>query len=293
MLARARALDRLKAPPDVLRPQTLERGNGRASLHLHRCDGATRLAGLYQKAPLRLLFPRGERGFPMTAVLVTTSGGIAGGDRLAVEIDCAAGSEATLVGQAAEKLYRSTGADAGISTALSVAAGARLEWLPQETILFDRARLVRQTDIALAGDARLLAVDQLTFGRLARGERFAEGRLLDRWRVRIDGRLAWVEQLRLDGDVAGRLDRRFGFAGAEASAMLLFRGPEADGLLPQVRDAMTDGNCRAGAGLVNGLLLARLLGPATAVRNLLARLVGLLRAAAFGLPAAAPRVWAC
>jgi len=293
MLALARPGDCSLPPADLRRLPVLERGDGRAELRFFRRRGRTVLGPLYQRAPLRVLFPREPNGFAETAVLVTTSGGIAGGDRFALSVDCADGAEATVTQQAAEKVYRSTGAAAAVAAEIAVGAGARLEWLPQETILFDGARLQRRADIRLAEDASLLACDMLTFGRGARGERFAAGHFLDRWQVRRGGRLAWVDALALDGNPAARLDARFGLGGAAAMGTVLYGAPRAAELLEAARNALADAACRAGAGLVNGLLLARLLGGAAEVRQALARCLGTLRQLAFGLPAALPRVWSC
>ena len=293
MLARARSLDTFLPPAEGRLAPVMERGTGRAVIAFRATERGTGLADLYQKAPLRVLRPRGERGFPATAVLVTTSGGLAGGDRLDVEVSCRAGAEATVTTQAAEKVYRSLGPDVTVDARFDVADGATLEWLPQETILFDRARLVRSTELGLAGSARLHACDMLTFGRIARGERFATGRLFDRWRIRRDGRLVWADALRLDGDVAGLIDRPFGFAGAEAMATQIYAGPAAAELLAALRERLAAAGCRSASGLVNGLLLTRLLGAAAAVRSALAGAIGLVRSLALGLPDAPPRVWAC
>ena len=134
--------------------------------------GTTRLARLFQKAPLRVLMPRPAPGEPPCAVLLNTSGGIVGGDALQVEVRLEAGAAAVVTSQAAEKAYRSAGADATLDVALDLADGAWLEWLPQETILFDGARLRRRLRVDAAAQARLLAIDMLVFGRRARGERF-------------------------------------------------------------------------------------------------------------------------
>ena len=85
---------------------------------------------------------------------------------------------------AAEKIYRSTGPDADMEVALAVRAGGQLAWLPQETILFDRARLSRRIEIDLAEGASLVMAEAVVFGRAAMGETMREGRFADRWRLR-------------------------------------------------------------------------------------------------------------
>ena len=104
-------------------------------------DGATRLTHLYQHDPMRVLFPAPEAGDPSLAVLVTTSGGLVAGDRVRVALRLDAGARAHLTASAAEKIYRSTGATTEITQDLSLGESAWLEFLPPETILYDRARL--------------------------------------------------------------------------------------------------------------------------------------------------------
>lgn len=214
-----------------------------------------RLARLYQQAPLRVLFPDPPTDEAPQAALVTTSGGLTGGDRLEVAVSMGTGCAASIVASAAEKIYRSTGADVTVEVSLAAAAGARLEFLPQETILFDGARLRRHTNLDLAGDAWALAGEMLVFGRTARGERFTHGLARDEWRVHRDGRLIWADALHMDGPEV--LDSPAGFGGAVACATLLLAAPDLDVCCAQVRGLLDGYRGRAGATLVNGLLLAR------------------------------------
>ncbi|HUC61446.1 MAG TPA: urease accessory protein UreD [Alphaproteobacteria bacterium] len=279
---------------EVSRPPEprLERSRGAAEIRF--APGAVGgIAHLYQRTPCRALFPRVEAGDPQTAVLLTTSGGITGGDRLEIAIGAEAGAEALATTQAAEKIYRSLGADATIELRLEAEAGATLEWLPQETILFDRARLVRRTAVVVAAGARLLALEMLVFGREAHGERLRSGRLLDSWRVKYDGRLVWADGLKLEGDLAFMLDRRAGFDGARALATLVYLAPDAPGRLELARELVEGAASRAGASVVGPVLIARFLGrDALALRRDVVRFVAGFRAAALGLPARLPRVWA-
>lgn len=214
-----------------------------------------RLARLYQQAPLRVLFPDPPVGEPPVAALVTTSGGLTGGDRLEVGVTVGEGTRAVVVASAAEKIYRSTGADVTVAVDLTAAPGARLEFLPQETILFDGARLRRRTSLDLSGDAWALAGEMLVFGRTARGERFTHGLARDEWAVRRDGRLVWADALHVDGPAV--LDSPAGFAGAVACATLILAAPDPDARCVQVRGLLVGYGGRAGATVVNGLLLAR------------------------------------
>ena len=128
--------------------------NGGLEIGFDACprSGRTRLAHLHQQAPLRALFPLCTGMDLPVAVATSTSGGFAGGDRMDIALSVGAAAAAVGTAQAAEKFYRSTGADTEIGIRLAVEAGGWLEWLPQESILFNGARLKRRVEIALAGD---------------------------------------------------------------------------------------------------------------------------------------------
>jgi urease accessory protein len=271
-----------------LRPR-LQRGDGQADIGFVHAEGRTRLAHLHQRTPLRVLFPDSEPGEPMIAALVMTSGGIAGGDRLSVGIDAGAGACATVTGLAAEKVYRALGEPARSDVRLNVETGAWLEYLPQETILFDRARLQRRFEIDVAAEGRLLACDMVVFGRTASGERFRSGLWRDRWRLRQGGRLVWADAMQVEG--LDTIDHPAGFAGASAHAMALYAGPDARHWLETARELAT-GCQRAAVTAIGNVLLARFLdADAAAVRRALAQYIAGLRQAVAGLPARPPRLW--
>ncbi|MBB5694958.1 urease accessory protein UreD [Muricoccus pecuniae] len=265
-----------------------ERAHGLAELRYEADGPRSALRHLHQCAPLRVLFPRPEPGEPPLAALVNTAGGLAGGDSLRVEALAGAGTTVTLCTPAAEKLYRSLGPETRVSTALRAEAGAVLEWLPQETILFDGARLRRRLEVDLAPDARFLAAEMLAFGRAARGEAFRQGMLHDSWRLRVGGRLRWADALRLD-DPGEALADRFGFGGAASFATLLLAAPDAAAHLPLLREIA--GPLGAATVPREGVALARWLGPAAPVRAALAAAIPALRAAVLGLPPLLPRLW--
>lgn len=252
----------------------------------------TRLARLYQKAPLRALFPRSRaEGLPV-AVVANVGGGLVAGDRTRVEIEVGSGASALVTSQAAEKVYRSTGLDTGVETALTVASGGWLEWCPQETILFDRARLRRSLTVDLATDARILLGEILVLGRLASGERTSRGLLFDRIELRRDGELMWQDRLRLEGEFTPVLDAPAGLDGARAVATLVHAGPDAADWLDLVRGLADQPGVRAGATAVNGLLLIRILAAdPLALRRTFALFWTRLREAAAGLPPVLPRLW--
>jgi urease accessory protein len=237
------------------------------------------------------MFPNVDGGDPALAVLVTTSGGLTGGDSVRVVATAARGAAVTITSQAAEKLYRSLGADIRIDVALDVAEDAYLEYLPQETIIFDGARVMRRTRVQVAPRARFLACDMLVFGRAAHGERLREGKVYDAWRISQGPELLWADALALEGDIAQRLDSPFTFAAAESLATAVYVGTNAMSLLPFARKLAETGASRGGATIVRGTLLARFFGtPAAAVRADLARYMKGIRAA-LGWPARLPRMW--
>jgi urease accessory protein len=265
--------------------------HGRAEIGWSSRDGATRLSHLFHHDPLRVLFPRVTKGELPTAALVTTSGGLVGGDRIDVEVSVGPGARALVTTPSAEKVYRSTGASCALRTALSAGEGGLLEWCPQETILFDRSRLERTTTVELAAGATLLAGEVLVFGRLARGERLTSGLVRDGWEVRRAGRLLWADALLLDGDLQALLSRRAAFDGAVSCATFLCVAPDPAPLAGIARPLLGHPGVRAAATVVNGVLVVRWLsGDAAALRRSYATFRAGFREA-LGLGGRLPAVW--
>lgn len=272
-----------------------------------RYGATTRLIDLEQKAPLRLLFPREPACGVLQAVLLTTGGGMVGGDVYEVAVDAADAACAMVTTQAAEKVYRSTGADTRITVVLRVGNGGWLEWMPQETILFDGSRLDRRTIVDLDAGARFLGGEVVVFGRTAHGEGLTRGYLRDAWQIRIAGRLTWADTLRLEGDIAALRNRAAAFDKAVAAATLVYVADDAANHLEAVRaivanladntkdsatSAMAASSLRLAVSCVNGLLVIR--GLATDARLLRQAVLGCwsaMRALVGGLPRQLPRVW--
>lgn len=244
--------DWLDAAP--LQPRT--RGAGSISVRAG-ADGVTRLANLRQSGAMKLILPRVFRP-DLEAVIVNTAGGVTGGDRL--QLDAAAGPGAclTLSTQAAERIYRAQPGEVGrVETRLTAAEGARMNWLPQETILFDHAALDRRLGVDLAANASLLMVETLVFGRAAMGEVLRAAHLRDRVRINRDGAPIYLDGIALDGDVQARLARPAIADGAGAVATLVFVSGQAEALLVPLRALLP---AAAGATLLpGGVLVARLL----------------------------------
>ena len=272
----------------------LQRSRGRAVLRFEARGGATSLVERYSRAPMRVLTPRPLNGVP-EAVVANLAGGVAGGDRCEIGVAAGPGAEAVVSGQAAEKVYRAIDAPAEWTTRLTLGPGAALEWLPQETILFDGARLRRRIEVDMAGDARLLAVETLVFGRAAHGERMVRGGIADRWRIDRDGRPVWRDALRIgNGTFEAAAAAKAGLAGAQVSATLIYAAPDAPERLEDLRRLLAGMSAFAGASAVRGLVAVRFLAcEGGAFKRELAELLGTFRACVFDRPALPPRVWLC
>jgi urease accessory protein len=269
---------------------------GVAEIGFRQVEGVTQLDHLYQRDPLRVLFPTPAAGDAALAVLVTTSGGLVAGDRLEIGVQVAPGARAHVTASAAEKIYRSTGPRTVITQSLSVGAAAALEFLPPETILFDGACLRRATVVELAAGAAFLGGDIVVFGRRARGERFTYGFFREVWEVRRGGALIWGDALHLEDDVEQIVDDPACFDGAAAFAtMILTCGQDPRGLLDCARAVQCRGaapGLRAGVTAVSGLIVARwLASDAALLRRAYADLACHFRSTALGLPATLPRIW--
>jgi len=274
-----------------------QRVDGEARIAFRRrADGVIALADLYQRAPCRVLFPTTEAGEPLQAVLLTTSGGLTGGDRTRVSVSVEPSARATVTTQAAEKIYRAlpdTG-DAVVQVEMQVGDGAWAEWLAQETIVFEGSRLRRLFAADVATTGRLLAVESIVFGRTAMGEFFNSGMLHDAWRISRAGRLIWADALHLDGDIQRLRAMPFGFGTSVACSTILYAGADAPQQLATARRLLSDCALSCGATSLDGIMLVRIMADdASELRAAVMKLIAGIRQAAASLPAQLPRVWHC
>src|SRR5579863_3148006 len=236
----------------------------RADLRLDfaRAGARTEAARVYETGGWRLRFPRAAGR--CEAVVINTGGGMAGGDRVAIAVSVGPGAEALVTSQSQEKIYRADGRPCELRTRLTLAAGARLTFAPQETLLFEGARLDRRLEADVDETATLTIFEAVAFGRLAHGETRIEATLSDRWRLRRGGKLVFAEAMRLE-NAGTTLDRRAVGAGARALATLARIGPDAAERLEPLRENFAaleaGGGFEAGASVVDGVLIARLLSP--------------------------------
>ncbi len=231
------------------------RAQGAVAFDVHLQDGVTRRRHLHESGSLRVRFPSPESD-GLSAVFVNTAGGVAGGDRFDIDIAAGEGSRLTLTTAAAEKIYRAQGPAARVNISLTAAAGSHLNWLPQETILFDRARVLRRIDIDLAEGASLLLCEIVVFGRAAMGERMLRGEFVDRWRMRRGGRLVFAETVRLDGDIGEKLARPAIAKGGVAIGTALIV-PGEDALVERIRELSDQFGGEVGISCWNGFAMAR------------------------------------
>jgi urease accessory protein len=267
--------DVITQPTSVLEPHhpPLQRALGAGRIKARAEDGTTRLERLFQDGCAKIRLPKDHAAHSLEAVLINTAGGLTGGDRLSWRAEAGPGAALTLTTPACEKIYRARDGRAETTASLTLGAGARLDWLPQETILFDGGALSRRLEADLAPDARLLVAEAVVLGRTAMGESVRQGELRDRWRIRREGRLVFADDLAFAGPVAGTADRSPILGGGRAFASLLLVAEDAPRFLAPLRAAIGDaGGASAFAGKLfcrivaaDGLALRRALLPALEV----------------------------
>jgi urease accessory protein len=272
----------------------LQRANGVGRVVLGSFGGGTRIKDLFQRSPIRIMFPGSGVGTLEEAVLINTAGGIAGGDRLEYGITALANASIAVTSQAAEKVYRALDEPSRITTKLSAHGLAKLAWLPQETIVFNRASTNRQTEIEISSGSELLALEWLVLGRAAHGEEVVGGCIIDSWRVKRDGRLVWADTFRATDDLFSHLHRTALLSDCKAIGTLIYFGPQVDARLEGLREMTLRSGCQCAATLVAGLVIVRFAARLSsdlrwAVRGALQQFSRELG----GGPFRVPRMWSC
>jgi urease accessory protein len=280
-------------PADALpRDRDLQRASGVGRIVLSGSDRGTEVLDLYQKFPTRIMLPVIDGGIAREAVVINAAGGIAGGDRLEFEVTALGNATVIVTSQAAEKIYRALDQSAQIVTRLKVGGNAKLAWLPQETIIFNAARIHRQIEIDLDAGAELMALEWLVLGRTAHGEAVLHGHIRDRWLVRRDGRLVWADTFFIAEETFPHLSRKALLSDHHAIGTLLYFGPDLDRRLEALRDIAPSLACRCAATIVAGLIVVRL--AAATSSDLRIALIGLLaHLAGDANPFRVPKMWSC
>jgi urease accessory protein len=272
----------------------LQRADGRCRIVLSGSETGTRIEDVYERSPIRVMFPRNGHSVMEEAVLINTAGGIAGGDRLECSVSALPGASMAVTSQAAEKVYRALNEPARIATSLKAHESARLAWLPQETITFNWARLHRTTEIELFSGSELLALEWLVLGRAAHGEIVIGGSITDSWRVKKDGRLIWADNFRITDETFAQTNRKALLSDCRAIATLIYFGTDLDKRMECLRESLLPLECDCGVTLVGGLVVARFAakesaGLKVALRSFLSQLETELDPGPFRVP----KMWAC
>ena len=235
-----------------------QRARAEARAAFARVGARTEPARLFETGGLRWRFPRSSS--PCEAAMVNTGGGVAGGDCYSVSLTLSEGAEVEATTPSAERIYRSEGPAASIATRLTLMPGTRLVWLPQETLIFEGARLERRLELDTSSEAEFLVAETLVFGRLAMGETRIDARVRDSWRIRRDGRLVFADETRID-HAGATLERKAVGAGARALSTIVASSPNIEARLPDLRAALdaAGSGVESGASAFDGLIVARLL----------------------------------
>ncbi len=267
-----------------------QRAIGTLHIEVRAVGGNTRLADLRQQGCLHACFPRVDSP-SLQAILLNTSGGITDGDVLQTRLAAGAGASMVVATQAAERIYRARAgaAPACVNVNITVGPGARMEYLPQETILFDACALERRLTVDMAADSFYLGVETLVFGRAASGEVVRTLRLRDTMALRRNGRLVLHDCVRLNGDAAAVLSQAATAAGGGAVASILYAGADAAARVAPLREALVGEGRHNGASCRDGVLVCRIVARdgAGARRAVLAALDVLRDKKPL------PRVWSC
>ena len=268
-----------------LQSDGLQRARGRASVGFVRKAGTTRLADMHQAGCAKVLLPASYDDMPQ-AVFINTSGGVTGGDRLQWQAVAGPGTSVALTTQAAERIYKASSGEGQIETSLKLAEGAVLDWLPQETILFEGARLRRRLNVEMADDASALLLEPLVLGRKAMGETLDDVAMNDQWRVTRGGKLVYADALSLIAPLTRTTAGSATLAGARALATLVYIAPDAEARLEPTRRMLDFDAVGAAASAWNGHLVVRFMAAdAQPLRQALIRFLSEFR------PCALPRVW--
>lgn len=288
------AFESPKAQAAFCSDKDLQRADGCARAVLRGSRKGNEIVDLFQRSPIRILFPWGGGGAIEEVVLVNTAGGIAGGDRLESSITALAEASIAVTSQAAEKVYRALNEPARVATRLTAREGAKLAWVPQETILFNRGRLIRETAIDLVSGAELLALEWLVLGRAAHGEEVIGGHIADGWRVKKDGRLIWADSFCARNATFPHLHRKALLSNCKAIGTLVYFGPDLDTRLEFSRDIASSLGCQCAATSVAGLIVVRFAAKAALDLRLALRSFLLQFSSEFGPgPFGVPKMWSC
>jgi urease accessory protein len=262
--------------------------------HLQRARGIIdlviadgKLERFYQSGSAKIFMPK-TYAQTIEVVLVNTAGGLTGGDEFGVRVGADGDTHLTVSTQTAERIYRAVGIqNAEILVNMTVTGAANLHWLPQETILFDRARFSRHLDVQMNESSSFLASEMIVFGRTAMQETLRQGHVRDHWRIWRDGRLIHAEAFRLDGQIVQKLNHKASAAGKVCFATTIYISCDAEAKAEAVRGFFNNfADVQTAVSAWKGKLVIRSLCNDTAkLKKLLAQFIEQFR------QMANPRVW--
>ena len=261
------------------------RVSGGVSIRCAERLGESRIVDIGQRDGYKVRTPR--RSSPPEAVIINTGGGIAGGDDIIQSVEVDAGAALTVTTQASERVYRSLGETAtNIDIHVTLGEGASLNWLPQDTILYNDCRAKRFISAEIATSSELLLAETLVFGRTAMGERLVSGLFRDQWRIRRDGKLVFAENILLRDETFRMLSDPAIAGDSNTATTLVYVAPRAEDQLAGVRQVIQTAELECAASAWNGLLVIRGLSSGVEpVRHLMSEIVPTLQRGTL------PRVW--
>ncbi|MET4259979.1 urease accessory protein [Bradyrhizobium sp. S3.12.5] len=278
----------------ILRDADLERASGVGRIVFDGGKRAARVVNIYEKFPTRIMFPQISDDTAREAVLVNAAGGVTGGDRFDLDISAIGDARVAVTTQAAEKVYRALDEPARVSTRLKIRDTAKLAWLPQETIIFDRARIRRQIEIDLHSGTELMALEWLVLGRAAHAEEIRSGHIRDSWFVRRDGRLIWADSFFVSDCTFPHLSRKSLLSDRRTIGTLIYFGLDLDRRLETLRDAVQSQQCDTAVTMVGGLIVVRLASRGSSdLRGALTKMLHHFARELGPGPFRVPKMWSC
>ncbi|MFC7292916.1 urease accessory protein UreD [Hirschia litorea] len=270
----------------------MQRSHSSGRLVVAALKGRSHLKRLFETDALKLRFPKNNITYALEGILVNTAGGLAGGDSLSLNIHVEKGADLTITSQACERVYKSLEEEAVVDLRLRADADSNLIWAPQETIIYNNARLTRTIDVTLSPSSTFLAIEAIIWGRELMGEQVRNGALRDSWRIKVGDQLVHAENTRLEGDIHMQMQNGVVAKGGRATATLLMVGANCEKHLHACRSI-----CASANGVVGGAshwhvgpyakLLIRLVGDTSYdLRKCVVQLV--MQLSSNGIP---PRVW--
>jgi urease accessory protein len=278
----------------ILRDSDLERARGAGHIVFEGAKNGARVVNIYEKFPTRIMLPLIPDDTAREAVLVNAAGGLTGGDQFELDISALGDARVVVTTQAAEKIYRALNEPARVATRLKARDTAKLAWLPQETIVFNRARICRQIEIDLHSGTELMALEWLVLGRAAHGEEIRSGHIRDSWLVRRDGRLIWADSFLVTESTFPHLTRKALLSDRRTIGTLIYFGPHLDRRLEKIREVAQSQQCDSAVTMVGGLIVVRFASRVSS--DLRIALTQMLQHFAHELgpgPFRVPKMWSC